>query len=99
MGWNDRLPEDPYWPEQNSDREAYENWLAYLESQLDEAEHAAGLTSQNVDPADLARRTSIYENENNEDSRQPAHHQEEQRDRRADTATDSQDIQGKQEVS
>ena len=50
MGWNDRLPEDPNWPFPNqADSDAYEAWHEYLL----EAE-AAGLTSQNIDPATLA---------------------------------------------
>jgi hypothetical protein len=53
MGWNDRLPEDPYWPEQSDDRDSYENWHMYLESQLNEIEAGAGLSSQNVDPASI----------------------------------------------
>ena len=47
MGWNDRLPEDPYIPYANQDdQDAYDNWQMYLESCRLE-----GLTSQNVDPA------------------------------------------------
>jgi len=59
MGWNDRLPEDPYWPEvsQQDDRDAYEHWLAYIESQLDEAN--TELSSQNLAPEDLRRLTGI----------------------------------------
>lgn len=54
MGWNDRLPEDPYIPfESEEDRTAYEEWHHYLECQLDEAERAAGLSSSNINPADI----------------------------------------------
>lgn len=50
MGWNDRLPEDPYIPfESEEDRTAYEEWLHYLESQLADEEQAAGLTSANIE--------------------------------------------------
>jgi hypothetical protein len=54
MGWNDRLPEDPYTPPSSyyRDREDYEAWLEYLDTRLDEEQ--AGLTSQNLDPAALA---------------------------------------------
>ena len=53
MGWNDRLPEDPYTPPESfyRDRDDYEAWLEYVEMQLDKEE--AGLSSQNIDPADL----------------------------------------------
>lgn len=53
MGWNDRLPEDPYTPPESfyRDRDDYEAWLEYVEMQLDKAE--TGLTSQNLDPAML----------------------------------------------
>ena len=55
MGWNDRLPEDPYIPprEYYQDREEYEAWLDYIEMRLAE-EDKAGLTSQNLDPAMLS---------------------------------------------
>lgn len=55
MGWNDRLPEDPYTPPESfyRDRDDYEAWLEYVEMQLDKAE--AGLTSQNLDPATFHR--------------------------------------------
>lgn len=54
MGWNDRLPEDPYTPSSAyyRDREDYEAWLEYLETRLNEEQ--SGLTSQNLDPAMLA---------------------------------------------
>lgn len=59
MGWNDRLPEDPYWPEvsQQDDRDSYEQWLAYIEGQLDEAN--AELSSQNLALEDLRRLSGI----------------------------------------
>jgi hypothetical protein len=55
MGWNDRLPEDPYIPprEYYQDREEYEAWLEYIDMRLAEEEEA-GLTSQNLDPAMLS---------------------------------------------
>lgn len=58
MGWNDRLPEDPYTPPESfySDRDAYEAWLDYIEMQLDK--EATGLTSQNLDPAALQSQTT-----------------------------------------
>lgn len=50
MGWNDRLPEDPYIPtESYYERQEYEAWMEYLASK--ENAPAAGLSSQNVDPA------------------------------------------------
>lgn len=52
MGWNDRLPTDPYLPPDDYYRngeEEYHAWLEYVEMQLNEE----GLTSQNIDPADL----------------------------------------------
>jgi hypothetical protein len=51
MGWNDRLPEDPYIPPESfyRDRDDYEAWLEYVDAQLD-AEENAGFTSQNIDP-------------------------------------------------
>jgi len=59
MGWNDRLFEDPYWPEvnQQDDRDSYENWLQYLENQLEETN--AELSSQNLTIEDLRRLTGI----------------------------------------
>lgn len=49
MGWNDRLPEDPFIPYENQkDRDDYEAWHAYVESCRLEKE--GGLTSQNVTP-------------------------------------------------
>lgn len=54
MGWNDRLPEDPYTPapEYYHDRDEYEAWLEYVETRLIEQE-LTGLTSQNLDPSAL----------------------------------------------
>lgn len=54
MGWNDRLPEDPYTPppEYYHARDEYEAWLEYVEMRLLEEEQT-GLTSQNIDPASL----------------------------------------------
>lgn len=53
MGWNDRLPEDPYTPPESfyRDRDDYEAWLEYVEAQLDKEN--AQLVSQNIDPATL----------------------------------------------
>jgi hypothetical protein len=49
MGWNDRLPEDPYIPyESQADADAYENWRMYVEGMFDAAEIESGLTSNNV---------------------------------------------------
>lgn len=55
MGWNDRLPEDPYTPpsEYYQARDEYEAWLDYVEMRLAEEQHA-GLSSQNLDPAMLS---------------------------------------------
>lgn len=54
MGWNDRLPEDPYTPPESfyRDRDDYEAWLEYLNASLEQEQ--GGLTSQNLDPAELA---------------------------------------------
>lgn len=52
MGWNDRLPTDPYLPPDDYYRngeEEYHAWLEYVEMRLNEE----GLTSQNIDPANL----------------------------------------------
>jgi len=56
MGWNDRLPEDPFIPSDTyyQEREEYEAWLDYVEAKLREED--AGLSSQNIDPAILAGR-------------------------------------------
>jgi hypothetical protein len=52
MGWNDRLPEDPYIPtESYYERQEYEAWMEYLESQKSPENPAGGLSSQNIDPA------------------------------------------------
>lgn len=53
MGWNDRLPEDPYIPSDAyyEAREEYEAWLEYVEMRF--KEESRGLTSQNLDPAML----------------------------------------------
>lgn len=55
MGWNDRLPEDPFIPSDDyyQAREDYEAWLDYVEAKLRE-EDELGLSSQNIDPATLA---------------------------------------------
>lgn len=53
MGWNDRLPEDPFIPFANEkDRDDYEAWNTYVEEC-----HAkeTGLTSQNVTPDQLIK--------------------------------------------
>lgn len=50
MGWNDRLPEDPYTPfESEDDRRSYEEWLHYVESHLRYPEESGGLTSANIE--------------------------------------------------
>jgi hypothetical protein len=56
MGWNDRLPEDPFIPSDAyyREREEYEAWLDYVEAKLREED--TGLSSQNIDPATLAGR-------------------------------------------
>lgn len=98
MGWNDRLPEDPYWPEvsQQDDRDSYENWLAYIEGQLDDAN--AELSSQNLTLEDLRRLTGVRilrtdeQTHENEDSRQSTYHQKERDDRTAQTSPDSQNV-------
>ena len=101
MGWNDRLPEDPYWPFQNEeDRQTYEDWQLYLESQLTEAEINSDLNSQTLRPEDISRLTALMDHaqQDNKDSRQPAHHQTQQTDRRTHSPADSQDVQREQEV-
>ena len=59
MGWNDRLPEDPYIPPESfyRDRDDYEAWLEYVEMSL-EKEARSGLTSQTLDPQTLQTPTS-----------------------------------------
>jgi hypothetical protein len=57
MGWNDRLPEDPQLPiEADEDRTAYEEWHHYLLCQAHAA--ACGLSSANIQPADIAAITA-----------------------------------------
>ena len=76
MGWNDRLPEDPFIPYENeTDRDNYEAWheyLIYLAAQSEAALQAegAGLTSQNIDPVCLSRDVQDQPNA----SRQEKHH-------------------------
>lgn len=57
MGWNDRLPEDPYTPPESfyRDRDDYEAWLEYVEMQLER--ESAGVTSQNLDPQTLSAKS------------------------------------------
>lgn len=68
MGWNDRLPEDPFIPYENeTDRDNYEAWqeyLVYLAAQTETALDAdtAGLTSQNIDPVSLRRDVQEHPN-------------------------------------
>lgn len=58
MGWNDRLPEDPYYPSED-ERQSYFDWQEYqeylmqLEAVLDEEEKQR---EQNQQPADAAFR-------------------------------------------
>jgi hypothetical protein len=61
VGWNDRLPEDPFTPsaEYYRDREEYEAWLEYVEARLQEEE--TGITSQNIDPAMLSKKSTQEE--------------------------------------
>ena len=62
MGWNDRLPNDPYLPPDEYYRngeEEYNAWLEYVEMRLSEED--ARLTSQNLDPAMLADRSLAQE--------------------------------------
>lgn len=56
MGWNDRLPVDPFIPSDDyyEEQDRYEAWLEYQNICASDAERQ--LTSQNVDPAMLARR-------------------------------------------
>jgi hypothetical protein len=62
MGWNDRLPEDPFIPSDTyyQERDEYEAWLDYMEAKLRE-EDKISLTSQNIDPATLAGATQTQE--------------------------------------
>lgn len=53
MGWNDRLPEDPYLP----DQESYDGWQEYhhelLRAELEaQTQNGPGLTSQNIEPGE-----------------------------------------------
>lgn len=52
MGWNDRLPEDPFIPSSDyyQEQDRYEAWLEYITARAMEADQ---LTSQNIDPAQL----------------------------------------------
>jgi hypothetical protein len=54
MGWNDRLPVDPFIPSSDyyQEQDRYEAWLEYVTARAMEADQ---LTSQNVDPAQLKR--------------------------------------------
>ena len=62
MGWNDRIPEDPFIPsdEYYRAKEEYEAWLDYVEARLRE-EDKVSLTSQNIDPATLAGASQLQE--------------------------------------
>jgi hypothetical protein len=57
MGWNDRLLEDPFVPSSDyyQERERYEAWLEYMTAQAMESER---LTSQNINPTQLAKKPS-----------------------------------------
>lgn len=59
MGWNDRLPEDPYIPPDAfyRDRDDYEAWLEYVKI-CAEKETTGGLTSQTLDPQTLQTPTT-----------------------------------------
>lgn len=62
MGWNDRLPTDPYLPPDDYYRngeEEYHAWLEYVEMRLNE--EGCGLTSQNFDPAAATKQTPAQE--------------------------------------
>ena len=54
MGWNDRLPEDPFIPSDSyyEAQYAHEEWMRYIEMCATEKQQK--LTSQNIDPATLA---------------------------------------------
>lgn len=55
MGWNDRLPTDPYLPPEEyyqSGAEEHHAWLEYVEMRLHD--ESRGISSQNLDPAMLA---------------------------------------------
>lgn len=53
MGWNDRLPEDPFIPSTDyyQEQDRYEEWLEYVSARA--AEEELMLSSQNIDPAQL----------------------------------------------
>lgn len=55
MGWNDRLEKDPFIPSESYYEECdrYEAWLQYQNTLAGDTENR--LTSQNIDPATLAR--------------------------------------------
>jgi hypothetical protein len=55
MGWNDRLEEDPFIPSESYYEECdrYEAWMHYKNTLAGDTE--GRLTSQNIDPATLAR--------------------------------------------
>ena len=63
MGWNDRLPEDPFVPPNDyyEEQDRYEAWLEYTIARA--AEHELQLSSQNIAPKELAARqqTPWYE--------------------------------------
>ena len=53
MGWNDRLPEDPYWPEQESYIGWHECHNELLRAELEaQAQNDPGLSSQNINPGE-----------------------------------------------
>ena len=58
MGWNDRLPEDPFTPSSDyyQEQDRYEEWLEYITTCGAENENMFG--SQNIDPAQLPRKNS-----------------------------------------
>lgn len=54
MGWNDRLPEDPFIPFENEkDRDDYEAWHTMTDEYR---ANETGLTSQNVTPDQLTKK-------------------------------------------
>lgn len=63
MGWNDRLPEDPFAPpnEYYEEQDRYEAWLEYTMARA--AENDRQFSSQNIAPTELAARkqTPWYE--------------------------------------
>jgi hypothetical protein len=76
MGWNDRLPEDPYIPYENeTDRDNYEAWHEYMLYMAEQTESAlkqetAGLSSQNVDPAFVQQDTQTQPPDDRHESKQ-----------------------------